>query len=83
MLGRTLVFLAGAVAALAAPATHPLLKRSSYTNEDGVEHTVVLDKSTGAKLDFVTNSGVCETTPGVNQYSGYLDVGSGLHMFFW
>ncbi|KAG5341455.1 hypothetical protein C0989_010396 [Termitomyces sp. Mn162] len=25
---------------------------------------------------FVNNSGICETTPGVNQLSGYIDVGT-------
>ncbi|KAF8270899.1 carboxypeptidase S1 [Lactarius quietus] len=38
---------------------------------------------TGSTLSYVTNSGVCETTPGVNQYSGYLSVGSNMSMFFW
>lgn len=27
--------------------------------------------------------GVCETTPGVNSYSGYIDVAPNVHMFFW
>ena len=31
-------------------------------------------------IRFVTNSGVCETTPGVNQISGYLDVGKNMSM---
>ncbi|RJE16679.1 hypothetical protein PHISCL_10984 [Aspergillus sclerotialis] len=31
-------------------------------------------------MDFVQNSGICETTPGVNQYSGYLSVGDNKHM---
>ena len=85
MLSKFVALLAGAALAVAAPTaeTHPLLKRSSYTTDDGVQHTVVTDKSSNATLDFVTNSGVCETTAGVNQYSGYLDVGNGLHMFFW
>ena len=34
-------------------------------------------------MEFVTNSGVCETTPGVNQYSGYLSIGSNQNMWFW
>lgn len=33
---------------------------------------------TGATIDYVKNSGICETTPGVNQYSGYLTVGGSL-----
>ncbi|CCU77941.1 putative carboxypeptidase S1 [Blumeria hordei DH14] len=40
-------------------------------------------ESTGAQIDFVTNSGICETTPGVNQYSGYLSVGTDENMWFW
>ena len=31
-------------------------------------------------LRFVQNSGVCETTPGVNQMSGYIDFGSDMSM---
>lgn len=27
--------------------------------------------------------GVCETTPGVNSYSGYVDLDEDTHMFFW
>lgn len=52
-------------------------KRSFY-ERDGVKRTVFEHEATGAKIDFVTNSGICETTPGVNQYSGYLSVGSKL-----
>jgi hypothetical protein len=31
-------------------------------------------------LRYVTNSGICETTPGVTQYSGYVDVGTNMSM---
>lgn len=30
------------------------------------------------KLRFVKDSGVCETTPGVHQISGYIDVGTNM-----
>ena len=50
--------------------------KRSFEKRDGVEHTIFEHEATGAKIDFVTNSGICETTPGVNQYSGYLSVGS-------
>lgn len=50
-------------------------KRSFYEHE-GVKRTVFEHEATGATLDFVTNSGICETTPGVNQYSGYITTGS-------
>ncbi|KAI0708404.1 alpha/beta-hydrolase [Earliella scabrosa] len=36
-----------------------------------------------AKLRYIRNSGVCETTPGVNQMSGYIDVGTNMSMWFW
>lgn len=31
-------------------------------------------------LRFVNDSGICETTPGVHQVSGYLDVGKNMSM---
>ncbi|RDB17178.1 Carboxypeptidase S1 [Hypsizygus marmoreus] len=34
-------------------------------------------------LRFVADSGVCETTPGVHQLSGYVDVGTNMSMWFW
>jgi hypothetical protein len=50
--------------------------KRSFVKRDGVEHTIFEHEATGATIDFVTNSGICETTPGVNQYSGYISVGS-------
>ncbi|TVY22431.1 Carboxypeptidase S1 [Lachnellula hyalina] len=57
-------------------------KRSFY-DDDGVNRTVFEHEATGTSMDFVTNSGICETTAGVNQYSGYLTTGTGEHMWFW
>jgi hypothetical protein len=37
-------------------------------------------KNPNVSIRFVTNSGVCETTPGVRQISGYLDVGKNMSM---
>lgn len=66
--------------AAAAP-TEPTLKdKRSFVERDGVNYTVFEHAATGAKLEFVTNSGICETTPGVNQYSGYLSVGTNMNM---
>lgn len=48
-----------------------------------MNYTVFEHAATGAKLEFVTNSGICETTAGVNQYSGYLSVGTNMNMWFW
>ncbi|KAH7018015.1 putative carboxypeptidase S1 [Microdochium trichocladiopsis] len=63
-------------------AATPLYKRY-VTERDQVTYHVVENEARGAKLEFVHNSGICETTPGVNSYSGYLSVGENMNMFFW
>ncbi|KAI0300722.1 carboxypeptidase-like protein S1 [Multifurca ochricompacta] len=74
MLGiSSLLALVSASLAMASPA---LVK-------NGVNYTVFEHAATGSTLSFVSNSGICETTPGVNQFSGYLTVGSSMSMFFW
>ncbi|PBK90716.1 alpha/beta-hydrolase [Armillaria gallica] len=35
------------------------------------------------QLRFVEDSGICETTAGVHQVSGYIDVGKNMSMWFW
>ena len=68
--------LAVQVRGLVAGDASPELKGKRYIVErDGVEHNVFEHEATGSKIDFVKNSGICETTPGVNQYSGYFSVG--------
>ncbi|KAF2110742.1 carboxypeptidase S1, CPD-S1 [Lophiotrema nucula] len=37
----------------------------------------------GSNICYVSNSGICETTPNVTQYSGYATVGEDMHMWFW
>ncbi|KAI9755376.1 MAG: hypothetical protein M4579_004305 [Chaenotheca gracillima] len=68
--------------ALAAPFDGWQDKRS-FEERDGVNYTVFNHAATGATMKFVTNSGICETTPGVNQYSGYISVGTNMNMWFW
>lgn len=73
--------LALAGSAIAAPRyTHD---RRDVVERDGTVYNVFEHAATGAKLEFVKNSGICETTPGVNQYSGYLSVGTNMNMWFW
>lgn len=50
---------------------------------NGVNYTLFEHTATGARVEFVENSGICETTIGVNQYSGYLNVGIDMNMWFW
>ena len=56
--------------------------KRSFVERDGVKYTRFEHAATGAKMDFVTNSGICETTPGVNTYSGYLSVGTNMNMWY-
>lgn len=70
-----------ASAAVGAPAV--LKDKRSIVERDGKTYNVFEHAATGAKLEFVHNSGICETTPGVNQYSGYVSVGQNMNMWFW
>ncbi|RKL05286.1 Carboxypeptidase S1 [Fusarium oxysporum] len=55
-----------------------------YLQEDGgIKYKVFEHAATGSKTKIVSNSGICETTPGVNQHSGYFSVGDNMNMFFW
>ncbi|THH26769.1 hypothetical protein EUX98_g7412 [Antrodiella citrinella] len=47
-------------------------------------HTVFTSQlQDNVTLRFIKNSGVCETTPGVQQLSGYIDVGTNMSLWFW
>ena len=59
-------------------ASPSLIDRRSFEVRDGVNYTNFEHAATSSNLSFVTNSGVCETTPGVNQYSGYFSVGTNM-----
>ncbi|KAH8112948.1 alpha/beta-hydrolase [Phellopilus nigrolimitatus] len=53
----------------------PLLSRSTAVFQSRLQ--------TDSKLRFVRDSGVCETTPGVQQLSGYIDTGVNMSTWFW
>lgn len=63
------------------PTDSEVKDKRSFVERDGTNYTVFEHAATGAKIEFVTNSGICETTPGVNQYSGYLSVGTNMNMY--
>ncbi|THG99697.1 hypothetical protein EW026_g2696 [Hermanssonia centrifuga] len=56
---------------------------SSRATFDPTILTFKSEVHTDVSLRFVRNSGVCETTPGVNQLSGYIDFGTNMSMWFW
>lgn len=49
------------------------------------EGVKTITSPSGVKIRYKEpgNDGVCETTPGVNSYSGYVDLNEDSHMFFW
>lgn len=58
-----------------------LLDRSAPPLDLGTQHIEFKSEiMQDTKLRFVRNSGVCETTPGVNQLSGYIDIGTNMSM---
>jgi len=71
---------APAVLALGLPGSSP----PTLAARRGPGSTSVTKKFVSKKLDvnltYVENSGVCETTPGVHQVSGYVTVGKHMHM---
>ncbi|KAK7994430.1 hypothetical protein PG991_016018 [Apiospora marii] len=84
----TALFAAVAQTAVAAPAAAAAsssqhLNKRYIEEREGISYNVFEHYETGSKMSFVKNSGVCETTPGVNQYSGYLEVGKNMSMWFW
>jgi carboxypeptidase D len=74
-----LLALAGCCAAV--PTTKH--NKRSFVDRGGVIYNVFEHGATGARMEFVENSGICEMTPGVRQVSGYLSVGENMNMWFW
>lgn len=56
---------------------------AKLVERDGIIYHQFQDRSTNSTIEVVKNSGICETTPGVNTYSGYFSVGEGMNMWFW
>lgn len=79
---RVLALLGLASLAAAAPNMKPSAStvNKRYVEErNGVTYNVFKRAGEASSLSYVKNSGICETTAGVDQYSGYLDVGTDMH----
>ncbi|KAK0726182.1 Alpha/Beta hydrolase protein [Apiosordaria backusii] len=51
---------------------------------NGIPYLTYYHADTGSKLSVVVNnSGICETTPNVNQISGYFSISEDINLFFW
>ena len=59
-----------------------LIHRGLPADATGVK---TIKSNTGATIRYKEpgKAGVCETTPGVNSYSGYVDLSPDAHTFFW
>jgi carboxypeptidase C (cathepsin A) len=58
------------------------VKRQIPAEPEGV---TTIKSPSGAQIRYKQpgKEGFCETTPGVNSYSGYVDLADDIHMFFW
>lgn len=58
------------------------LRRQIPANPTGVK-TIHTPSNVTLRYKEPGKDGVCETTPGVNSYSGYIDIAPDMHTFFW
>lgn len=49
--------------------------------KNDIVYNVFEHAATNTTLEIVEDSGICETTPGVKTYSGYLSVGTNVSSF--
>ena len=77
------VGLFGLVAAAFFEKKQPPGSTARVIQRNGATVTIFEHADTGSILEYVTNSGLCEMTKGVNQVSGYLSVGPDMNMWFW
>lgn len=72
----TALLAAVGLASLAQASPKPVADKSYQMKESDIHYNVFEHAATQSTMKYVNNSGICETTPGVNQYSGYIDVGA-------
>lgn len=61
----------------------PLLKRQYYPADAKDVKSLTTPSNVTIRYKEPGKDGVCETTPGVNSYSGYIDLAPNVHAFFW
>jgi carboxypeptidase D len=85
MRGYSLISFLPVAAAIWAPATHQPVtvdKRQLPKDPTGVK-TIHTANNVTIRYKEPGKEGVCETTPGVKSYSGYVDISPESHTFFW
>ncbi|THY32661.1 peptidase S10, serine carboxypeptidase [Aureobasidium pullulans] len=82
------IMLSSAAALLSATgvsALVPVLDKRQYfpANATGLKTITTPGSNVTIRYKEPGKEGVCETTPGVNSYSGYIDLAPDMHTFFW
>ncbi|KAK1725878.1 Alpha/Beta hydrolase protein [Colletotrichum acutatum] len=76
-------FLVSLIAAVVVPAIAGVLPpRQAPSAAEGVT-TITSPGGSQIRYKQPGKDGICETTPGVNSYSGYIDIAPDVHVFFW
>ncbi|KAJ4124555.1 hypothetical protein NW754_000253 [Fusarium falciforme] len=76
-------FITGLLCVGAVPSLGAVLRpRQAPGQAEGV---TTIKSPSGAQIRYKEpgKDGICETTPGVNSYSGYIDIAPDVHVFFW
>jgi hypothetical protein len=75
--------LASPILPVASSAFSPGNLRRQVPNEPTGVKTIETPSGVTIRYKEPGKDGVCETTPGVNSYSGYIDIAEDMHTFFW
>lgn len=59
-----------------------VLPRQLPAEPEGVQ-TIVCPSGANITYKEPGKEGICETTPGVNSYAGFINLGEDVHSFFW
>ncbi|PNS16698.1 Carboxypeptidase Y A [Sphaceloma murrayae] len=82
-LATTLALSSTATAFMGAKLGKPFVKRQYLPGEPSGIKTITTPTNVTISYKEPGNDGVCETTPGVNSYAGYVDLAPDVHVFFW
>ncbi|KAH0181160.1 peptidase S10, serine carboxypeptidase, partial [Aureobasidium melanogenum] len=86
MLGGKIVLssVAALLSATGASALVPVLDKRQYFPANATDlKTITTPTNVTIRYKEPGKAGICETTPGVNSYSGYIDLAPDMHTFFW
>jgi carboxypeptidase C (cathepsin A) len=82
---RSLLGVATASLAVVDAAPWPTVLKSSRQLPAEPKGVTTIKSPSGTTIRYKQpgKAGICETTPGVNSYSGYIDLAPDVHAFFW